>query len=74
MIERFFNRGYEEVLKMPISIYNIYADQAINHLSASMGNKFETQIGENKKDRMRAFIKKLKQEKEYRDSMEKIDG
>jgi hypothetical protein len=51
---------------MPISTYLIYSDQAINNLAADMGNKFETQIRNRKKDRMREKLNKLKEEFEIR--------
>ena len=54
---------------MPISIYNIYSEQAINNLAASMGNKFETEIGGNKKQRLRNKLKQLKQEAEFREQL-----
>jgi len=56
-------------MEMPISVYNIYSEQAINNLAASMGNKFETEIGGNKKQRLRNKLKQLKQEAEFREQL-----
>ena len=69
MIERFFHKTIDEIMNMPISIYNIYSEQAINNLAASMGNKFETEIGGNKKQRLRNKLKQLKQEAEFREQL-----
>jgi len=66
LIERFFYKTVNEILALPISVYQIYSDQAINHLAASMGNKFETQIRDKKKDRLREKLNKLKEEAEVR--------
>jgi len=69
LIERFFNKSVDEIMEMPISVYNIYSEQAINNLAASMGNKFETEIGGNKKQRLRNKLKQLKQEAEFREQL-----
>lgn len=62
-------------MNMPASVYYIYSEQAINNLAASMGNKFETQIRDRKKDRMRNQLNKLKEEADVRkQAQEKING
>lgn len=65
-IERFFHKTPKQILKMPISTYKIYSDQALNHLAASMGNKFEPELNAEKKNRLRERLKKLKEEAETR--------
>jgi len=66
LIERFFYKKVDEILSMPISVYRIYSDQAINNLAASMGNKFEPQMRDHKKENMRMKLNKLKEEFEVR--------
>jgi len=66
LIERFFHKKVDEILRMPVSVYQIYSEQAINNLAASMGNKFEPQIKNRKTDRLRDRLKKLKEEAETR--------
>lgn len=66
LIERFFHKTVDEIMRMPISTYLIYSDQAINNLAASMGNKFETQIRDRKKERLREQLKQLREESEVR--------
>jgi len=66
LIERFFYKKVDEIMNMPVSVYKIYSEQAINHLAASMGNKFETQIKDHKKENLRKKLNKLKEEFEVR--------
>ena len=52
-----------------MTVYNIYSEQAINNLAASLGNKFETEITNNKKQRLRNKLRQLKQEAQFREQL-----
>lgn len=40
----------KKTLSLPISVYKIYAEQAINNLATLLGNKFETRLSSNRID------------------------